>query len=259
MLRTFTKNIPSGRNAFLFLRDMRRLKLKTNTHLSIQYVSNLHVDLDVFKTKRTLPEVVGEDLAVVGNLGDPRHTSFGEFLQWATRNYRNVFLVPGPREHGCYIVYHADQANKMKLILSFVCANFNNLHLLDNRVCEVDDFVVAGSTFWSNPLVTHVNGVSTQSHHAVYETNSRWVQMIMEKYDKPLIMLTYHMPSYDMIDNERCFVRESTSLIASHDDGLIMSPVKAWICGNFYAKSISINGITCLATHCTSANNVLIA
>lgn len=242
---------------FLFRHKKIRSGLLSKQSRSLQYVSNLRVDGKGSASVIAGLRVDDENLAIVGGLGWIMNPEVKSFLHWASRCYRNVFFVPGTDEYGCTVMLRTQRSNEVKPMLTNVCSQFDNVHLLDNKVFELDNIngkvIIAGTTLWSEPEFSLVYGESSRAHRNAHTDSCRWIQSVKKRYTEPIIMLTYHLPSHKILTNVDRYGDPYSALeygmISSADDSLITSPIKAWIVGHNMAVNCNVNGIPCLTAN----------
>ena len=64
----------------------------------IQYASDIHLEIRPSKFRRILTPV-GDILILAGDIGHPFRRTYAQFLDWCSRNFKHVILVPGNHEY----------------------------------------------------------------------------------------------------------------------------------------------------------------
>jgi hypothetical protein len=108
---------------------------------AIQYASNffVHQNSTLKQSKNLLKTGICPNLALLGNIGNPRSRKTKDFIRWCSDNWDNVYCVPGPLE-----LMDNDRLNGL-----FV--NFpKNVHVLDQTKKLVGpNLVLLGCPLWS--------------------------------------------------------------------------------------------------------------
>ena len=107
----------------------------------IQYASNLfvHQNHTLKQSQYLLKTSVCPNLALLGNIGNPRSQKTKDFIRWCSDNWEQVYCVPGPTE-----LMHEDRLNG--LFTHFP----KNVHILDQSEKLVNqDLLLIGCPLWS--------------------------------------------------------------------------------------------------------------
>jgi hypothetical protein len=114
------------------------MKMRSYT---IQYASNLfvHKNQTWKQAMRLLTAGKAENLALLGNIGNPHSQKTKDFVRWCTDNWKQVYCVPGPLE-----LQGEDRLNGLFKNLP------KNLHILDQCEKEVGDHLtLVGAPLWT--------------------------------------------------------------------------------------------------------------
>lgn len=127
---------------------------------------------------------------------------------------------------GNHEFYHSEYYSAKLSLKNFIKENgFNNIYILDNDVFEYSEYVLIGSTLWTdlggrNPIVMNSARIVMNDYKVMWYNDSKlsvyntldfhshsldFIQKFLEKYkDKSIIMLTHHAPSYESRDKRIC-------------------------------------------------------
>jgi len=153
-----------------------------------------------------------------------------------------------PEENIIYILgNHEYHRNKKKCYeetqwhYEKLCNNIG-IRFLENKKYITDDYIFYGSTLWSKRKSTEINDIHNNSVNMLQ-------QFITEtkKSNKPIVVISHHIPSFSLIDKKYRTEESSTNSIyntfASNLDHLIKSPIDYWVYGHTHTShSRSING-----------------
>jgi hypothetical protein len=233
----------------------------------IQYVSDIHLE---FYDKVPFPLLVKPNaryLALAGDIGQPSHTNYNAFLQYASANWDMVFYVPGNHEY-----YNKHPAKKWKWVkpqtmeerdadIRDIVGQYANIHLLTpdspSVHLEKENVAIVGSTLWSHiPTELHgdirhrmndYNYIAKEDGVAIEEKdinnlhdvhyNSLMNAIQYWAYQKvPVCVITHHMPSFKLVSPKYAndFVN---CCFATNCEGLMMPHVKGWIYGHTHNVS----------------------
>lgn len=222
--------------------------------ITIQYISDLHVD-----TQKFIPSLkpLSKYLAICGDLGNPSHAFFNEFLKQQSNKFEKVFFVPGNHDFDLGPMYSKKNVEKYEPIVKNICSSFKNVYYLNKNAHKLDDNTfVAGCTLWSKPILecsTEYNTKVSNYLNNIIEHNSHvdWITQTIHhnKNNKMrVLMLTHFVPTFKLIEM-KYKVRgiQSTSWFATDLDHLIKNPIVAWICGHTHSVTqCDVNGIPCM-------------
>lgn len=232
--------------------------------LQFQICSDLHLE---FHKKVRLEHFIRPSapyLLIAGDLGYPREPTYFSFLQQASKLFKKVFFVTG---NHCYYGESFDTAHQKILLL---LESLPNVYFLNNQAYQFPDsnVTILGTTLWSNILPQEENAVhqsitdyseifSTQSPdeqfitpkeiRQQYQYNVEWLeQEIKSRSSQKLIILTHHLPSYQLVSSQYT-QSPINSAFASNLDYLLKDPVVLVVSGHTHeAKKKLINNVMCL-------------
>ena len=233
--------------------------------LRIQYASDLHLELYDKSAFQPMLRPVAPLLALAGDIGRPDKRTYRDFLQYCSRNWRNVFVVAG--NHELYNSRHVgnwrhmsdgsvETAQQRLTACDAIAGEFHNVHFLNRGRIDCDGVAVLGCTLWTDlsqggateagqmmndyrliaipgpqgKPVPVTPGITSEWHLLDYMWLKREIAACEEE-GRPAIVITHHLPTYDLISSQ---YRDHplNPAFASHTDDLIRSPVRAWIAGH---------------------------
>lgn len=185
---------------------MTRLQIISDLHL--EHRSNTVHYEDFIKPSADI-------LALLGDIGSPNDAELEDFIAWCSQHFKYVLYVPGNHE------YYSNDGEPQYLLhekLHMICQNFMNVHLLDNKMFELNDVVFIGSTLWSDIppskdefLAKYMNDFRLifvaphqrmKPHHTRIEfvKNKAFIENTIAEYqgkNKKIVVLTHHAPSLE--------------------------------------------------------------
>jgi predicted phosphodiesterase len=180
-----------------------------------QYFSDLHLE------KRTsLPRIqqVADTLLLAGDIGHPNTEIYQEFFNVCSLKYENIFVVDGNHE------WDKGKPDPKRF------QHLSNVFLLDNSHVILDKWIITGTTLWTETT-------QKQKHNKAV---NYLTQMIDTNPDKRIIVLTHHLPSWELITlsyRKKCST-QTLSRYANHLDYLFHKPNAPWlwVCGHSHCR-----------------------
>lgn len=207
--------------------------------IRIQYISDLHSKyLDI------LPSC--EYIALLGDIGDPLEKGYTNFISDLSSKFKKVFIVAGNHEYYFSII---EEINKH---IQQICNQFNNVIFLNNSSVKVDEFLIVGTTLWSDidyysyKRLNDFRYIRTskqeflnintykQLHHSA-------VEYITNEINKglPTIIMTHHAPLNEM--NGKYFNSKLQSAFSTDLKQIYNNDnVRCWLSGHTH-QCITIN------------------
>lgn len=213
--------------------------------MRIQYISDLHLEFLTLIPK--IPKVANI-LCLAGDIGYPYTKKYKEFLKYVNSQYDKIFLISGNHEY--YNEYGIEITNK--IIINNV-AKFPNIVFLNNTSYFYQNYLFVGSTLWTHiDSQKHgyndfnmIENMTLENYNNLHKNAYIFLNnTIQQNKDKQLIILTHHLPSFDLINKKYDKYANFKSCFASNCDDLIINPVKLWIYGHTHSSDIKyINNI----------------
>ena len=195
---------------------------------SLQYVSDIHLETRSGFLK--IP-IKSNNLALLGDIGDPFKPNYRDFLQYCSYNFENVFLIAGNHEFW----HHKQPHQKVVDQISNLAAK-SNVKFLNDSEAKLYDYTILGSTLW------------TPFTYSIYHKKCvSYLEKRIEDKDK-VIVLSHYLPSFKLITSE--YQTEEWLKFhknyASDLEYLIRNPIYAWLCGHSHCiYETNINGVSC--------------
>jgi predicted phosphohydrolase len=219
----------------------------------IKYISDLHLERKI-KNIRFKNKDLGGYLFIAGDIGSPLMNNYWEFLEYTSHNFDQVFFTTGNHEYWNNNAITIDEINNL---IEDKSMNYNNVHFLNNKKVIFNDYEILGSTLWSYPNSNLYNSIdfakiyiktnqrlSPKIMRKLYYNNTLWLKNNLIN-DKPKIILTHYLPSYQFTKKYKKYLRIQ-SIFASDLEHLINDPIKLWIFGHTHDKFTKhINNVPC--------------
>ena len=254
----------------------------------IQYASDLH--LEFFGTTpdfTTIVKPVAPYLVLAGDIGQPGHAVFHQFLDYVSASWRAVILIAGNHEYYTTQPQHKWNAHwntkpprtmlETQEALKAACVPFPNLYFLhaDSPVAFFpdDNLVFIGLTLWSwipddflHVAVTSMNDYSyipvsnttTDKRSPLTPRVSREIhtheRAVLEAQisewsvrGAEIVIVTHHMPSFRLIAPQYAESVLNCCFASDCDALLRTGVVRAWIYGHSHTAGIKQVGTTICA------------
>jgi DNA repair exonuclease SbcCD nuclease subunit len=216
--------------------------------MKFQYMSDLHLEFyDQFEWQ--LFHAVGDILLLAGDIGNPFESSYKIFITKMSLAFEHVYVVTGNHEY--YSV--SSTMNETDAKCREICRTVprDNVTFLQNESKSVaDGIMIFGGTFWShiparNYLLvknrisdyTRIPKFTPRTSNDLHEMSTKSLYNELNKYDSDMkwIVLSHHMPSFDLIDP-----KYGTSAIncafASEIPVAKDERIKAWVYGHTHTS-----------------------
>lgn len=113
---------------------------------NLQYVSDIHLERKISYPKLVRKE---NNLALLGDIGDPFKDNYTDFLSYASDRWENVFLLAGNHEYWQAKYNYYDVNEK----INDVVVKFDNVLFLNNTSSSLlPNYIILGTTLWSHIL-----------------------------------------------------------------------------------------------------------
>ncbi len=217
----------------------------------IQVISDIHAEfLDV------LPYIkpVSDLLILAGDIGKikspNKSINFKQLIDYFSENWKHVVYVPGNHEYYC-----KHNISSLKSMYTEFFGNYKNVTWLDDDLLETDEFVIIGSTLWSNTNITYgLNDFSLIKHNNRPLTKKIFLDMhkqsvnflrdtltststSMTNNTKPCIVVTHFPPSRQKSSDPK-FLNSRNAKYFANDltemglEELTQKHVDLWISGH---------------------------
>lgn len=238
----------------------------------LQYVSDLHLEFHDRHNHGNIPcemfvKPSAEYLALCGDIGWPEKAALATFLSWCSRNFKEVYWVPGNHEfYTKSLEKRSTVAEKIEMCEK-LCDTFKNVHFMYRKVRQVPgwNLRIVGCTMWTHldpendvKTILGMNDVrqifeseknaSPDFFREWHETDKAWLAQETKKArtaQEDMIVLTHHLPSYKLI-HPKYEGHPLNYCFATNLEEMMESPIRAWLCGHSHtACEVEINGVKC--------------
>ncbi len=227
--------------------------------MQLQLISDIHLEFNQQKSTYFITPVC-KYLVIAGDLGHPIHSHYKEFLDDVSQQFEKIFLILGNHEY-----YGRESMNNILIKVQELVKNYNNIILLNNDEYILDDYVILGTTLWSdvstNPLVKyaindykyiyindpHLTFITPKHVTNLFKENVDWLTNKIQKYkDKKIIVLSHHLPSFQLIAEQ--YKNNDYNQAYASDLEYLMNDVTCWLFGHTHTYiEKKINGCLCVA------------
>ncbi|KAK9826970.1 hypothetical protein WJX74_002100 [Apatococcus lobatus] len=216
----------------------------------MQYASDIHLE---YHAGKNWPEIQPKApyLALAGDIGNPFHKSFSNYLTYCSKRFKHVYVVMG--NHDCW----SQELDVAKRRIRACCAEKGNCTFLDDEVAELEDVRIFGSTLWSPVTDRAAKGMN--DYNMIYYNNKHLtaddtrqmhsdtvarIDRLLDASSKPLLVITHYAPLLQM--NGRYGASPNISAFCADLWHLFRKPLVGWISGHTHASlQITENGIPC--------------
>lgn len=140
-------------------------------------------------------------LLLAGDIGDPFSPSFWRYIETQSFLYEKVFFVTGNKEYNLT----NDIKNEILIVHHHIHEqlerkNLKNVHFLDERSMELEDFVIIGTTLWTYIPKNISNYKNDEAICSLFQSNVKFLENEIQKAyqnnpKKPIIVLTHFAPT----------------------------------------------------------------
>jgi len=214
----------------------------------LQIVSDLHLEM-----RSDIPALVkvGDDLALLGDIGNPSTSKYKQFIIQQAQRFDHVFIVIGNHE-----MYNKTATETELLIRELEMAN---IHVLQRNSFEYTEHTtIIGATLWSlinDRAAAYLNDFrkikaskvpykrfTPETYRDWHRRDVKWIDEFISNCNKNVVVLTHHGPCPQMSGkyegNDLC------SGFVSDLRHLFKPPVIAWASGHVHSNvDVEINGI----------------
>lgn len=228
-----------------------------NSVLKIRYLSDLHLEfikpdrLSRFINK--IPVATPDEICVLaGDIGNPYEPNYDTFMKFINSNFKKSFIVAGNHEF-----YNKTKSiDDTILYLHQYFTKFENITFLDNSFEIYENHCFIGSTLWSKITdpdheindIYYIPNFTIDKYNFLNEKSVENLEMTLQNNNN-CIVITHHVPSYDLIDSKyktkkmmpynQWFYCDMNNTITKNQD-----KIKCWFYGHTHSPSTqNINGI----------------
>ena len=202
---------------------------------------------------------------MAGDIGYPFHSSYKQYLQELSPNYKQVFVISGNHEY-----YQTDREKKtideVDQKIQEITQSLPNITYLNNTSATIEcNTKILGTTLWTD-IPRHARGfiqygmtdyykiftgkqpylVTPSITSALHERNVWWLKKeINESKEEKVVVVSHHLPSLQFI-SDKYKGHSMNNAFVTDLEYLIKKPVVAWIAGHTHScKSFTYNDVQC--------------
>jgi len=222
---------------------------------SFQVISDIHLEAGTYHNIKAKAPY----LLLAGDIGYPESRIFQDFIKQCAKKFEKIFYTSGNHEYYQSKKNNHKTMKEIDAIITDICNQYNNVYYLQNNYYDLECLRIVGSTLWSdikdsdstindymNIYKTDKQLITISDILDMYNKNKDYIKGIIDTSEKPVLIMTHHLPSHKMIlpvyESSTC-----KSFFASDLDHLFTPPVISWVCGHSHGFNRQmINGIPCI-------------
>jgi predicted phosphodiesterase len=219
--------------------------------MKIQYMSDLHFEFreNSRHIKHNRFPVTGDILVLAGDIFylKDRVAPLGNFWEWASKNYRQVLLVPGNHEYYNY-------CDVMERGLQWRWMFKENVGYYQNQVLRIDDTDFIMNTFWSHiePAdeyfvwkglndfrQTMYKGklLQTEAYNQMHDFCLGHIKKsLAESTAKHIVVVTHYLPTLQVVAPQHKGSVLNSAFATEYEELIADSRIDAWIYGHSHTN-----------------------
>ncbi len=224
--------------------------------MRIQYVSDIHLEFYNTLPDKLIFKPEAEVLCLAGDIGFPYSSRYEEFLAKMSERFRKVFLITGNHEY--YNAqgnrHHTMEEIEERIRQIIKTCKLDNVTYLDNEYEDYEGYRFVGSTLWSKcevPIVEHcvndfraIKEMNVDLYNELHQISREFLKSsVVTKSLLPVIVMTHHLPSFQLVAEEYKNHTHLNKYFASKSDDLFVPTIKAWIYGHTHIGSDRVSKI----------------
>ncbi len=214
--------------------------------ISIQYISDIHLEfLHIEKIKSITRKIIpiSPILVLAGDIGNPFHSGYELFIKEMALKFEKIFLITGNHEY-----YGGKSIEETEDKIRSIVYLYKNVSYLQNSYEDYKEFRWLGTTLWSKISdssynindIYSIKNMTKDTYNSLHQKSIDFLRdSLEEKNDIKYIIITHHLPSYKLIDEQ--FLDPKVSMynqwFASSLDESIMIKYNDRIKGWFYGHT----------------------
>jgi predicted phosphodiesterase len=174
--------------------------------LKIKYISDLHLE---FVKKNKIPRYLKQikpdaDICILaGDVGNPKEDHYKETMDYMTENFEKTFVITGNHE------YYGSSIEETDDYLTNFFKKYENISFLNNKSEYYKGKHFIGTTLWSHIKdngyfindLKNIKDMTLEKYNNMNKKNVKYLEEnIKDGEDHNTIIITHHMPSYELID-----------------------------------------------------------
>lgn len=220
-------------------------------HNKIRVVSDLHLEFGlkpiekcekICKLSPTKYTVLAGDITDYPN----KNTLLPKLFSKIRTPGNEIIYILGNHEY-----YNKGSKSSSEIINEYkeLCIK-ENVKFLENETYETDDYIFYGTTLWSDFAEHAYNRMNDHNFLSLPQIKELYINSVnsltdfvsQEKFSqipKKVVVITHHLPSFNLIDQKYRKYTLLNTAFASSLDHLIKPPVNIWIYGHTHSPRIT--------------------
>lgn len=229
--------------------------------MKIQIASDIHLEHYNYRNFRNTIAPSAPYLALLGDIGNCLDTdgNYEKFLSECSINFEHVFVIAGNHE---YYGTTIEDGNKK---MNSLCSKFKNVHYLNNSFFIIENFIVFGTTLWSNigywnkkTIQKEINDFKQITDLTVDSINKMhnlaiWnIRRLLEVRSENFVILTHHAPTFKETSNPKYTNSKTNEYFASNLEYIMKyhhDKLQIWAHGHTHWNNIQTIHNTCVCSN----------
>ena len=198
-----------------------------------------------------------EVLILAGDIGYPfnnklePNANYKDFLVMVRKVWNNVILVSGNHEY--YSGKGTLGPEEVDKEIRRVC-NEIGVHFLQKDSITIEGTRYLGCTLWTDINQSAFDSMNDKNifenditkYQAVHQDHRRWLEQEIPKEIIPTVVITHHLPSFQIVHPRfQAMTAFNTGFASDLDELIIANPqVKMWCCGHTHERNVQVVGTT---------------
>ena len=209
--------------------------------IRIQYVSDIHLDINGNSLWTAFLKPVGDILILAGDISSPLYPKLPKFLKWCSQRWDKVIFIPGNHEY--YNKKGKFMMDDIEKKLASICHENNVIFAQKSVIPLRPDLHLLACTLWSdingaeNTVRNKMNDflmipdMNIEKWKETYIDHVNWLEECIEKYNGNVVVVTHHAPLLYGTANpfyEGTFGNQAYASNLGH----LVAKTKGWIFGH---------------------------
>jgi len=216
--------------------------------MRIQFFSDVHLE---FKKCIPIVKSTAPILCLLGDIGHPFSDIYVDFLGSLNSNpyFHKIFLITGNHEYYMNNQKRNSISQTNFRIKKIIKNNrFSKISFLNNETEIYQNHLFVGSTLWSHVsneqyLINDFNmikGMNVSTYNRLHSEGKSFIKKSIENSNRNTVVLTHHLPSYQIIHPKYKNYSNYYQCFASNRDELIRPPICTWLYGHTHTPKFDI-------------------
>jgi predicted MPP superfamily phosphohydrolase len=219
--------------------------------MRLRYISDIHIEFmnsnEVQKLIKQFTATSDEIMILAGDIGNPFHSHYEQFLDHINKTFRKTFLITGNHEY----YSHGRTVAETNLQIQTIVAKFPKISFLENSSETFEGAHFIGTTLWSDvrDAIVRINdtkrilGMTQETYQEYHIACRNFLEHALKaSTSATTIVITHHMPSYDLIQPQyrSGSMEPYNAWFATNLNDLIETNkhhIKCWIYGHTHTAS----------------------